>query len=99
MNEYSRMRQRKPFAFSARGQEYCGHRSRLTHANRYYVRLDESHSVIDGKCGGNRASRAVDVNRDLAVGIFRFKIEQFGDYDVCHGFVDLRSEKDNVLFQ
>src|SRR5262245_52565411 len=65
--------QREALALGAGGEQHGGHRRGLADADRLDVRLDELHRVVDREPGGNRSTRAVDVQHDVLVGIFSFQ--------------------------
>src|SRR6185369_6967822 len=99
MNKYPRMRKRISLALCSRGKQYRSHRGGLPHANRHYVGPNELHRIVDRQSRGYRSARTVDVDRYLAIGILRFKVEQLRDHDVRDHFIDIGTEKDDVLLQ
>src|SRR6185295_2820467 len=99
MNQDSRMRKRISLALRSRGEQYRGHRSGLPHANRHYVGPNELHRIVDRQSRCYRPTRTVDVDRYLAIGILRLEVEQLGDHDVRDHFIDIGTEKDDVLLQ
>ena len=72
----------------------------VTHADRLHVRLDELHRVVNAQTGVNRSARAIDVERNILVGIFTFKEQQLGNHEICRFVVDFaRQEHDAVAQQ
>src|SRR5262245_55247825 len=99
MNDDPRMRKREPLAFGSGCEQYCGHRGRLTHTYSHDIRPYESHRVVDREPRRNRAAGAVDVDRDLAIGVLGLQKQQLRNDDISKGLVDLGAEKNYVFLQ
>jgi len=61
--------------------------------------LDELHRVVDREAGVDRAAGAVDVERDVLVGVVGLEMEQLGDRQVGELVVDRRAEEDDPLVE
>ena len=57
------------------------------------------HGIINRKTGRDASARAVDVQIDVFLGIFRLQEEQLGNDQACDGVVDRRANKDNAFLQ
>ena len=62
-------------------------------------RLDELHRVVDREPRVDRSARAVDVDRDVLVGVLGLEVQQLGDDQVGHRVVDRRAEEDDPLVE
>src|SRR5262249_1290630 len=71
----------------------------LAHAHRLDVRLHELHRVVDGRQRGEGAAGAVDVDRDVTVGVHRLQAQQLRHDVVGGGVVDLDAEEDHALLE
>ena len=100
MNHDAGVGKRIALALGAGRQKEGPHRSGHAHADRLHVRLDELHRVVDAQTGVNRSARAIDVERNILVGIFTFKEQQLGNHKICRFVVDFaRQEHDAVAQQ
>ena len=75
------------------------HRRALAEAVGCHRAVDELHRIVDGHAGGYRASRRVDVQMHVGLGVVRLEKEHLGDHGVGDLVVDGRAEKDDAVFQ
>jgi hypothetical protein len=68
-------------------------------AHRGDVAGDELHRVVDRHAGGDGASRAVDVEPDVALGVLALEVEELGTDLVGDVVVDVRAEHDDPALQ
>ncbi len=61
--------------------------------------LDELHGVVDREQRGDVATRAVDVEADVLVGVLVLEVEHLGAHGVGHVVVDRRAQEDDVLLE
>jgi hypothetical protein len=61
--------------------------------------LDELHRVVDREPGGNGATRTVDVQHDVLVGIFRLQEQHLRDGEVGDLIVYRRADEDDAVLQ
>ena len=94
MNQYARIRKRKPLALRARSQKKRSHRSALAHADGRNVRAYELHSVIDSHASSDRAARTIDVEPDVLLRVFSFKEEKLRDDKISNRVVNGRAYED-----
>ena len=99
MDQDPGVRQAVAFPFGPRRQQHRAHRGSLSHADGDDVRLHEPQRVQDGQAGCDRASRRVDVERDVLFGILRGQEQHLGDHQVGDAVVDRRPQEDDVLLQ
>ena len=81
------------------GQQQRPHRHRDPDADRLDLGLDELHRVVDREAGVDRAAGAVDVDRDVLVGVLGLEVQQLGDDQVGDRVVDRRAEEDDPLVE
>lgn len=93
------MWQRKSLAFRAGRKQHCRRRRRLTKTDGRDVVLDELHRVINGEQRRDVTAGAVDVNVDVLVWVFAFKVNQLCANQVGDRVVDWSTENDYVLFE
>src|SRR5437868_3950182 len=94
-----RVRQRRPFARSARRQQHGRRRGGLADADGLDLGPDEPHRVVDRGHRGEGAARRVDVQVDVAVGVERLQGEQLGHHVVGRGVVDLGADEDDPVLE
>ena len=92
-----RIRQREPLSFLACGEKKRAHRCRNADAHRRNVRADKLHRIVDSHAGRHRATRAIDIQADLALRILVVEEEQLRDDDVCDRIVDRAAEENDAL--
>src|SRR6185437_14358323 len=80
-------------------QQRGGHARRLPDADGGHVRADELHGVVDRQSGGDRAARAVDVQRDVLLWILGLQEQQLRRHQIRHVVVDRGSDEDDVVAQ
>src|SRR6266480_2063955 len=97
VDEDLRVRERKPFAARAGGQQQRAQRHRDPDAGGRHLGLDELDRVVDGEPRVDGAPGAVDVERDVLAGILRLEMEQLGDRQVGDLIVDRRPQEDDPL--
>src|SRR5438552_17781871 len=61
--------------------------------------MDIAHGVVDRESRRERATRAVDVDADLFVGILAVEEEQLRDHEVGEVVIDLAAKKNNPVSQ
>src|SRR6185312_13928613 len=93
------VRERHPLALRAARQQQRAHRHRDADADRLHVGLDELHRVVDRQPRVHRATRGVDVERDVLVGILGLQVQQLRDDQVRDLVIDGRAEKDDPLIE
>src|SRR5256885_454627 len=93
------VRQRHPLSFRSAGKKERAHRHRRANANRLHVGLDELHRVVDGEPVVDGATRRVDIDRDVLVGILGLQVQELRDDQVGDLVVDGCSEKADALVQ
>ena len=89
----------QPLARRAGREQHRGGRGGLAHADGLDVRPDELHRVVDRRQRGERATRRVDVDHDVAVGVGGLQHEQLGHHVVGRRVVDLHAEEDDALLE
>ena len=93
------MPQRVPLALGAAGQQHGRSRGGQPHAVGGDIGLDELHRVVDGHQRVGRATRRVDVHRDVLVGILTLEVEQLSHDDVGHAIVDRGAQEHDALLE
>ena len=63
------------------------------------MRLDEAHGVQDGETGRDRATRGVDVDRDIPVGILGLQKEHLSDHEIGQRIVDRLADEDDAVLE
>eukprot|EP00042_Codosiga_hollandica_P000209 m.923085 g.923085 ORF g.923085 m.923085 type:complete len:332 (+) comp106196_c0_seq1:724-1719(+) len=91
--------QREALALGAGCEQEGAHAGRHAHAQRRHRGLDEVHRVEDGHAGRHAAARAVDVERNLLVGVFALQEQHLRDDEVGDAVVDGADQKDDSLTQ
>jgi len=91
--------QRVALPLGARAQQELAHRRRETHADGAHVGLDEAHGVVDGQSGGHRATRRVDVQPDVPLGVLALEVQELGGDQVGDVVVDLAAEDDDAVLE
>src|SRR5262249_38252480 len=75
VNEDSSMWQRESLLVASGCQQNGGHAGGLADADRRNVVPDELHGVVYRQASGDRSTGAVDIERNIAFGVFSFKEE------------------------
>ena len=81
MNDDARVRQREALRGSTCGQQQGSHRGGLPNARRHHVGPDVLHRVVNRlnrHPGGYRAARRINIELDIALGVFSFQKQQLG---------------------
>ena len=80
------------------GEQECAHAGGHADADGGDVALDEVHGVVDRHTGRNRATGAVDIERNILVGILGLQEQELRDHQGSGGVIDLvRQENDAVV--
>ena len=87
--------QRRALPFGSRSEQQRCHRGGVTDGDGGDVRLDVLHRVVDRHSAGHQPTRAVDVERDVFIGVFRFEEDQLGDHQRRDVVVDPTGDEDN----
>ena len=93
------MRQGQPLALRAPDQDQGGRARRHPGAQGADGRMDIAHGVVDRESRRERATRTVDVDADLFVGILAVEEQQLRDHQVGEVVIDLAAKKDNPVSQ
>ena len=99
MNKDARVGQRKALLGRTAGEQDGGDRGSLSDAGGDDVGFHKLHSVINGEARGNRAARRIDIELDIALGIFGLQEEHLCGGEIGDMIVNGRTNKDNVLFE
>ena len=91
--------QRKALALGASGQQEGAHAGCDAGAQRGHIGLDEVHRVEDGQAGAHGAAGAVDVERNVLVGVFAFKEQQLGHDEVGRLVIDRAHQEDHPVLE
>jgi hypothetical protein len=100
VDHHARVRQRVALAHGACRQQQRAHARRLADAHGADVRLDELHGVVDRHARGDDATRRVDVQVDVLVGILGLQEQQLRHDHIGHVVVDRPpTQEDHALLQ
>jgi hypothetical protein len=99
VDEHPAVRQRLALAGGARGEQQRAHRHRDAAADRLHVRRDVLHRVVDREARVDDAAGAVDVQRDVAIGVGGFEVQELRDDEVRDLVVDRLAEEDDPLVE
>src|SRR3954449_7200514 len=99
VDQHPGVRQRQALARRPGRQQDSGRGGGLAHADGLDVGTDEHHRVVDRRQRGERAAGAVDVHRDVAVGVVGLQRDQLGHDVVRRRVVDLHPEEDDALLE
>src|SRR4029077_13128606 len=91
--------QREKHPLGAAGQEHGRHAGGQAHAHGGNPGADVAHRVVDREPGGHDATRAVDVNVDVLVGVFRGEEEQLRHDDIGDLVVDGGADEDDAVLE
>src|SRR4051794_4212939 len=94
-----RVRQGQPLARGTGGEQDRGGTGGLAHAHGLDVRPDVLHRVVDRGQRGERTTRRVDVDDDVAVRVGRLEHHQLRHHVVGRRVVDLDAEEDDALLE
>src|SRR5215204_1676570 len=97
VDEDARVGQREAVAGRPAGQDQRAHRHGDSDPGRPHARGDELHRVVDAQPGVDVTARAIDVERDVGLGVGRLEVQQLGDDEVGDLVVDGRAEEDHAL--
>src|SRR6056297_701050 len=93
------VRQRETLSLGAGGEQDSCCRGGLAEADGGDVVLDELHRVVDGEQRGDVATRAVDVDVDVLVGVLRLEVDQLCTQQAGDLVVDRCLQEDDVLLE
>ena len=99
VDEHPGVRQHEALTGRARGEDHRGGRGGLAEADGAHLALHELHGVVDREEAGDLATRRVDVDRDVLVGILALQVEELRDHDVGDHVVDRGAEEDDAVLQ
>ena len=88
MDQHAGVGQCPSLALGSACQEHGAHRRGLPDADGGHVAADVVHGVIDGHAGSDDASRAVDVEEDVFLGVLTLEVEELGHDQVGNLIVD-----------
>ena len=93
------VREGEALALGAGAEEHGGRRGRLPDDEGLHVGADVLHRVVDRRHRRERATGAVDVHEDVAVGVLRLEHDELRDDVVGGGVVDLHTEEDDAVLE
>ena len=99
VNKDAGIGQRKTLLGCATGEQDSGDGGSLSDASGDHVWFHELHGVVNGEPGCDGAARRIDIELDIAFGIFRLQKEHLSGGQISNMIVDRRADKDDVLFQ
>ena len=99
MHHDPRVRQRVALALGAGAEQELAHRRGQAHADGRDVVGDVVHGVVDRHAGVDRATRAVDVQEDVGLGVLGGQQQQLGADRVGVLVAHLGAEEDDPLAQ
>ena len=99
VDHHHRVRQAEALALRTVREQHRSHRGGHAHADGGHIGLDEVHRVENRKTGVDLASRRVDVERDILLGILALQMQQLRDNQVRGHRVDLLAQKDDAVVQ
>src|SRR5258708_26285258 len=99
VNHHFGIRERKAFALLSRRENDARGGGRDADTDRRDIWFDVIHRVEDGEASSNRASRRINVDVDIFLGVFRFKKEKLRDDQVRGIVINGSAQKDNTVFQ
>ena len=99
MDHYLGVRQDDALARCASSKQNRPHRRCKPHADGGNIALDVLHGVIDGEAGRNRASRRINVERDILIGINRFQVQKLCNYRIRNGVVNGLTQENDALIE
>ena len=91
------VRQGVAFAFGAAGEEELAHGGRQAHGVGGNVTGRIGHGVVNGHACGDGAAGGINVERNVAGGVFGGQEEDLGAQFIGDFVVDLGSEEDNAI--
>ena len=83
----------------AAGEDDRAHRHRDAAADRLHVRRDVLHRVVDRQARVDLSPWAVDVQRDVLVGVDRLQVKQLRDDEVGDLIVDLAAQEHDAVVE
>jgi hypothetical protein len=99
VDQNSRVRQSEALALRARGQENGRSGRRLAHDDGRDIGLDVLHGVVHGEQRRYVASRRVDVDRDVLVGLLGLEVDELSHHQVGHLVVDRCAEEHDAVLE
>ena len=99
MHHNARVRQSVALALGAAGKQELTHGGSQAHAVRGNIARRVLHGVINSHARSDRATRGVDVERNVASGVLGGQQEDLGAQLVRNLIIDLGSQEDNALAQ
>ena len=97
VDHHAGMRQGAAASFLAGAEQHAGHRGGKAGADGAHLRLDILHGVVDAEAGVDGASRRVEVDLDILLGVHALEEEQLGLDDVGGVVVDGGAEEDDAV--
>src|SRR5262245_49498269 len=98
VDKNARIWQCKPLTGGSCGEKQCSHRCALTDADRGNIGTDELHRVVYSHTCGYRPARAVDIQRDVAVGVLSLEKKKLSHNQIRYCVVDRCADEDDVVF-
>ena len=99
MDHDPRVGQAVPFAFGARGEKDSSHAGGLADAVGVHLAGDVLHGVVDRQPCGDIATRGVNIDADVFLGVFHLKEKKLGDNRVRHGVIDRRPDENDPILE
>ena len=93
------VRQRIALARCAGTQQELAHRGAESHTDGADLGLNKLHGVVDRHAGGDRATRAVDVQPNRLLCVLPLEVEQLGGDVVGDAVVDVGAEDDDPFLE
>src|SRR5690606_35427648 len=88
-----------PLALGSGSQQKCTHAGGQPYTNGGNIGTDVLDSVVDCHAGGDRAPGAVDVEKNVLVGVFCLQKQQLGNDQVGHIVVDGTAQEYNPVLE
>ncbi len=99
VHHHASVGQREALARRAGGEQELTHAGGHAHAHGGDLAADELHGVVDGHAGRDRATGAVDVQPDVAGGVFTLEVQQLRADLVGDVVVDVGAEHDHPVLE
>ena len=99
MDHDLRIRRDETLARGTRSSKHGGHGSGHAHANGGHIAANELHGIVDGQTRAHAASRGVDVERDIFLGIGALKVQELRDNDVRDVVVDSAAQEHDAVVE
>src|SRR5579859_193000 len=99
MNQDARVGQGKALFRRATGEKHGRDGGRLSDTGGYDVGFHKLHRVVDSETRGDRTAWRIDIELDVALGIFSLQEEHLSGGQVGDMIVNRCADKDDVLFE